>query len=74
MAASIWRNESKRDGRTITRHSVRVQKRYRKEDGSYESSESLFPDDLPKLIVVAQQAFEFICLKEGKTSEEETRT
>lgn len=71
IRASIWRNKSKKDGHTIVRHSVRIQKRFRKDDGTYENTDCLFPDDLPKLATVAQEAFKFICLKDGKASEEE---
>jgi hypothetical protein len=72
MRASVWRNKSNKDGRIIARHSVRIQKRFRKGDGSYETTDCLFPDDLPRLVTVAQEAFKFICLKDGKASEEET--
>jgi hypothetical protein len=36
----------------------------------YESTEYYFRDDLPKLILVAQKAFEFIAPKESKDAEE----
>jgi hypothetical protein len=70
VQASIWRNEVEKNGQTVVRHSVRIQKQFRKEDGNYEQTEYYFRDDLPKLILVAQKAFEFISLKESKDAEE----
>ena len=70
IQASIWRNEVDRDGQTIVRHSVRVQKQFRDDDGDYKDTNYYFRDDLPKLILVAQKAFEFISLSESKEAEE----
>ena len=42
----------------------------RKEDGDYENTDYYFPNDLPKLILVAQDAFRFITLKESKDAGE----
>jgi len=70
IKASVWRNEVDKDGHTVVRHSVRIQKQYRNKDGDYESTEYYFRDDLPRLILVAQKAFEFISLKETKDFEE----
>jgi hypothetical protein len=49
---------------------VRIQKQFRKEDGDYENTEYYFRDDLPKLILVAQKAFEFIALAASKDAED----
>ena len=70
IQASVWRKEVEKDGQTVVRHSVRIQKQFRKEDGNYENTEYYFRDDLPKLILVAQKAFEFIALRESKDTEE----
>ena len=70
IQASVWRKEVDKDGQTVVRHSVRIQKQYRKEDGDYETTEYYFRDDLPKLVLVAQKAFEFIALAASKDAEE----
>jgi len=67
---SVWRNEVEKNGQTVVRHSVRIQKQFRKEGGDYENTEYYFPDDLPKLALVAQEAFRFLSLKESKDAEE----
>jgi hypothetical protein len=70
IQASIWRNEVDKDGQTVVRHSVRIQKQFRDDDGDYKESNYYFRDDIPKLILVAQKAFEFISLSESKEAEE----
>jgi len=70
IQASVWRNEVERNGQTVVRHSVRIQKQFRTEGGDYENTDYYFRDDLPKLILVAQKAFEYIALKESKDAEE----
>jgi len=71
IEASIWRNEvQQQDGQTRIRHSTRIQKQFKNEKGDYENTEYYFPDDLPKLLLVAQKAFEFIALTESKDTED----
>ncbi|MFC1635464.1 hypothetical protein ACFL5Z_11530 [Planctomycetota bacterium] len=70
IQASVWRNELNKDGQTVVRHSVRIQKQYRNKDRAYKGTEYYFRDDLPKLILVAQKAFEFVALNESKDVEE----
>ena len=70
IQASVWKNEVDKNGRTVVRHSVRIQKQYRNDDGDYQETNYYFRDDLPKLILVAQKAFEFVSLNESKETEE----
>jgi len=70
IQASVWRNEVQKDGDTVVRNSVKIQKRFKNEKGDYENTDYYFRDDLPRLILVAQKAFEFIALKESKDAEE----
>lgn len=70
IQASVWRNEVDKNGQTVVRHSVRIQKQYRNDDGDYQETNYFFRDELPKLILVAQKAFEFISLNESKEAEE----
>lgn len=72
IQASVWRDEAEKNGKTEVRHSVRIQKQFRKEDGNYKDTNYYFQDDLPKLILVAQKAFEFISLKRPKDTKEST--
>ena len=70
IQASIWRNDVDKEGQTVVRHSVRIQKQFRNDDGDYQETNYYFRDDIPRLILVAQKAFEFISLSESKEAEE----
>jgi len=70
IQASVWRNEVQKDGQTVVRHSVRIQKQFRKDGGDYQETNYYFRDDLPKLILVAQKAYEYIALSESRDAEE----
>lgn len=70
IQASVWRNEVEKDGKIEVRLSVRIQKQFRNDSGDYQETPYYFRDDLPKLILVAQKAFEFIALAESKEAEE----
>ncbi len=63
VSASVWRNETEKNGQIVVRHSVSIRKQYKKDDGSYENTNQYFPDELMRLAMVAQKAFEFLCLK-----------
>lgn len=68
ISASIWRNDVEKDGVTVVRHSVRIQKRFRQDDGEWKNTDYFFPEDLPKLQLVTAKAFEFVSLKESEDS------
>jgi len=64
VQASIWRSDSKRDGRMVAKHTIRLRKRFRQENGTYRDTVCFFPDDLPRVALVVQKAFEYITLRE----------
>jgi hypothetical protein len=66
IRASIWSSRVDRNGKAHTRFSVRIEKRSRDENGTWQTSSTLFPNDLPRVQLVAAKAFEFIGLKETK--------
>ena len=70
VQASVWENRYEKDGETRVRYSVRIQKRYQKDENEWEKTEYYFPEDLPKLELVTRKAFAFITLKESKDIEE----
>lgn len=53
-------------GRTFTRYSVKVCKRFKGQDGQWQETDSYFPNDLPALRLVSERAYEFIGLKESE--------
>jgi len=64
IQASIWRNEIPKNGFTAIRYSVKIEKTYRKKDGGYEKTDYYYNDDLPKLILAAQKAYEYVAVTE----------
>lgn len=65
VTAAIWRNETEQDGRTRINYSIRLKKRYYDRDAqSWQDSETFFPEDLPRLQLVAQKAYEFTSLNQ----------
>ena len=65
MSVALWKTEvGGKDGTSI-QHTLKIQKRYRdKQTDQWKTAEYLYPADLPKLIICAQKAFEFISLTE----------
>ena len=67
VKAAVWRDAVEQDGRTVIQHSVKITKTYRdKTTDEWKTTDYFFPNDLPKLILVAQRAFEFTSLKESE--------
>jgi hypothetical protein len=51
----------------VSRYSVRIRKRwYDRRTSEWKDTDYCFADDLPRLRLVAQKAFEFITLKESE--------
>jgi hypothetical protein len=69
VSAAVWRKEVEQDGRTVVQFHVRVEKRYKDRDGKWQSSDYFFPDELPRLELVARKAFEYVALKHGSPPE-----
>jgi len=70
IEASIWENEIQQGGQQVTRHSVTIRKQYRDKDGNWKESSTFFPNDLPRLVLVAQRAFEHVALNESADKED----
>ena len=65
LSLAIWQNEGTRDGRPVTLHSITLNKRYRdQETGEWRDSSSFFPDDLPRLRLLLDKAYEHILLRD----------
>jgi len=72
IRASIWGDEVEQDGRTYTRHTVKIEKRYRDDDNQWKSTQHFFANDLPRLALVASKAYEYVVLndRQGRGEEE----
>lgn len=67
VTAAVWENEQATNDGTFTVESVTFSRRYRKSDGEWDSTSSFRKNDLPKLQVVCQQAYEFLNAKQPQT-------
>jgi len=72
LEASVWRQEVVQDGQTVIRHSVRIQKQFRNKEGDYQDTDYFFRDELPRLAMLANKAYEYIALQESQDAEVET--
>ncbi|MBN2561520.1 MAG: hypothetical protein JXQ75_11380 [Phycisphaerae bacterium] len=65
LSLAIWQNEGTREGRPITLHSITLNKRYQDQDsGEWKDSSSFFPDDLPRLRLLLEKAYEHLLLRD----------
>ena len=71
LTLAIWENEgTSRDGRPVTRHSITLNKRYQdQQSGDWRDSSSFFPDDLPRLRLLLDKAYEHLLLSDGDSPE-----
>ena len=64
IKASVWLNKkTNNNGSNFKNYSVTIQKSYQDEMGQWQSSNTYFRDDLPKLQLVLTKAYEYIALK-----------
>lgn len=65
ISLAIWQNEGIRHGQPVTLHSVTLNKRYYdKETDEWKDSSSFFPDDLPRLRLLLDKAYEHLLLRD----------
>ena len=73
ISVSLWQNEATHGGRNFTQYSVKIQKRYcDKDTNEWKTTDYLYRQDLPDLIVCAQKAFESVSLTEVNNNGEES--
>ncbi|MDP2749364.1 MAG: hypothetical protein Q8O89_00860 [Nanoarchaeota archaeon] len=69
--ATIWKNQAKTnngngDGSFFT---VAIDRRYKDKDGKWQSTTSFRVNDLPRVALVMQKAYEYLVLKEPESSQ-----
>lgn len=63
VRASVFKNVTTRDGRSIVMPKVVLEVRYKDKSGQWQGTNSLSLNDLPKAVLALQQAFEFLTTK-----------
>ncbi len=61
ISAAIWRNDSVKDGKVSSFHTVTLQRAYKKGD-KWEHTTSMRVADLPKAALVLDEAFKYLVL------------
>ena len=67
IKAAIWLNCLEKNGTLVEIHSIRINKSYKdKENDEWKTTGNLSVEDLPKLAVVAMEAYKFIRVRESE--------
>lgn len=61
--AAVFANEIKQNGKTAIVRNVAIQKRYKDKDGNWQNTNSFGVNDLPKLVLIATKAYDYLTLK-----------
>ena len=73
ISATVWKNAKNIKGKDVDFRTVTLQRRYKDNNGDWQSSSSLGVNDLPKAVLVLNKAFEYLCLKgEGQNGSDES--
>jgi hypothetical protein len=68
IEAAVFVNGIAKNGNTIRMKKVSIQKRHMKADGEWSSTNSYDANDLPKLRVVADEAYRYLTMGQGNGS------
>jgi len=69
ITTSIWAQEADRNGRRVVQFSIRFQKRYRDKNGAWQDSSTFFPNELPRLRLLIDKAYEYVAMKTEAANE-----
>ena len=68
VSASIWEKEQDSNNRSNPLYSVKINRTYKdKNSNEFKNTDYYFPNDLPKVMLAANKAFEYISLREDKS-------
>jgi hypothetical protein len=62
IAATIWSNETIRDGKKVEYKSITFERSYKDKNDQWQSTNSLRTADIPKAILVLTKAYEHLAL------------
>jgi len=73
VSSALWENEIEVKGRTITILKATVQRRYKDQDGNWQSSGSFSRNEIPLAIYCLQKAFDKIIETQSQASSNKTK-
>ena len=70
VSVALWKNKAKlKDGQEIETLSVTIDRRYKGNDGNWQSSSSLKMNDIPKALLALGQAYQYMATKTENAEE-----
>lgn len=70
ISATVWENQGKsKSGEAVSFRTVSLQRRYKDKEGNWQSTNTLRINDLPRVSLVLQKAYEYLVLKDIQTSQ-----
>ena len=63
ISATIWQNSVERDGQLSTFNTISMERSYKDKKGEWQKTNTFRTNDLPKLALVAQKAYEYVVFK-----------
>jgi hypothetical protein len=64
ISATIWNNEKQIGPNTVESKSVSISRSFKDKDGTWKSVSSLKVNDLPKVKLVLDKAYEYLTMKQ----------
>jgi len=65
IEATIWENEMEKEGRKFLQYSISILRNFQDKEQKWRSTSSYNANDLPKVTLVSQKAYEWAMLKSG---------
>ena len=62
IAATVWANETVRDGKKISYKTISFERSYKDKDDTWKQTNSLRITDIPKAVLVLSKAYEYLAL------------
>ena len=72
--AAVFENQVERDGKEVSRRSIKINKRYKDKDDKWQSTAYFYPDELGDLSLVVQEVNRFLNLRETSPQEPSPET
>ncbi len=77
VSATVWKNQAKTTNSEFgdgSYYTVAIDRRYKDKDGKWQSTTSFRLNDLPRVSLVMQKAYEYLVLKEPEAAASEAST
>lgn len=72
VSATVWKNQAKnKEGKEYDFFTVGVERSYKDKKDEWQKTSSMMVNDLPKVILVAQKAYDFVTSSPEKGTKEE---